>query len=203
MALMAAEELGVPPKACAPQVADTESVGYNDVTGGSRVTFATGMAVIQAALDIIAQMKQRAAATWGIDEELVDWQDGQAIPKPGVNADVKSLTLAQIAASSGRTGGPLLGRASLERTRAGPGFSHQHCDVRGRSGNRQGRRPALHGDPGCRQGDPSQLRRRSDAGRSGAGHRLGAQRGVHLRSNGVMRNASFLDYRMPVASTCR
>ena len=28
------------------------------------------------------------------------------------------------------------------------------------------------------QGDPSQLRRRADAGRQRAGHRLGAQRGV-------------------------
>ncbi len=92
MALMAAEELGVPYERVRVLVADTESAGYNNTTGGSRVTFATGMAVIQASRDIIAQCKQRAAATWGIEADLVDWQDGQAIPKPGVNADVKPLT---------------------------------------------------------------------------------------------------------------
>ena len=32
---------------CAPIVADTASVGYTHVTGGSRVTFATGMAVVE------------------------------------------------------------------------------------------------------------------------------------------------------------
>ena len=64
---------------------------------GSRTTFATGMAVIQACEDIIAQCKQRAALTWDLDEEQVDWVDGEAIPKPGVNADVKPLSLADIA----------------------------------------------------------------------------------------------------------
>ena len=61
----------------------------------------------------IAQCKQRAALTWDLDEEQVDWADGEAVPKPGVNADVKPLSLADIARSAGRTGGPLLGRASL------------------------------------------------------------------------------------------
>ena len=64
---------------------------------GSRTTFATGMAVIQACEDIIAQCKQRAALTWDLDEEQVDWVDGEAVPKPGVNADVKPLSLADIA----------------------------------------------------------------------------------------------------------
>ena len=64
---------------------------------GSRTTFATGMAVIQACEDIIAQCKQRAALTWDLDEEQVDWVDGEAVPKPGVNADAKPLSLADIA----------------------------------------------------------------------------------------------------------
>jgi CO/xanthine dehydrogenase Mo-binding subunit len=48
----------------------------------------------------------------------------------GVNADLKPLTLAQIAANSGLTGGPLLGRASLNARGAGPGFSINMADVR-------------------------------------------------------------------------
>lgn len=48
MALMAAETLGVPYDSVRSTVSDTASIGYNHVTGGSRVTFATGMAVVQA-----------------------------------------------------------------------------------------------------------------------------------------------------------
>ena len=42
MALMAAETLGVDYSQVRAIVADTASVGYTHVTGGSRVTFATG-----------------------------------------------------------------------------------------------------------------------------------------------------------------
>ena len=48
MALMAAEELGIDVHRITPVVADTESVGFTDVTEGSRATFATGMAVVNA-----------------------------------------------------------------------------------------------------------------------------------------------------------
>ena len=48
MALMAAETFGVDYEHVRAIVADTASVGYTHVTGGSRVTFATGMAVVDA-----------------------------------------------------------------------------------------------------------------------------------------------------------
>ena len=41
---MAAEELGIPYEKVRAIVADTSSLGYNDMTDGSRVTFSTGMA---------------------------------------------------------------------------------------------------------------------------------------------------------------
>ena len=72
MALMAAETLGVPYERIRIRVGDTDSTGYCATTGGSRTTFATGMAVIQACEDVIRQLKARAALTWGIDEEQVD-----------------------------------------------------------------------------------------------------------------------------------
>ena len=37
---------------------------YTDVTGGSRVCYATGMAVIRAAEDVREQLKARAATIW-------------------------------------------------------------------------------------------------------------------------------------------
>ena len=200
MALMAAEELGVPYEQIRVIVADTESAGYTNVTGGSRVTFATGMAVIEASRDIIAQLKQRAAATWGIEEDLVEWEGGQAVPKPGVNADVEPLSLADIAGNAGRTGGPLLGRASLNARGAGPGFSINIADVK------------VDRDTG--KVDVTSFTAIQDAGKAihpsyvEGQMQGGAAQGIGWALNeeyvydadGVLENAGFLDYRIPVAS---
>lgn len=200
MALMAAEELGVPYEKVRVLVADTESGGYSNGTGGSRVTFATGMAVIQASRDIIAQLKQRAAATWGIEEDLVDFVDGECVPKPGVNADVEPLSLADIAKNAARTGGPLLGRASLTARGAGPGFSVNLTDVRV--------------DPETGKVDVLGFTAIQDVGKaihpSYVEGQLqgGAVQGLGWALNeeyvyddaGILENAGFLDYRIPVAS---
>ena len=74
MALMAAETLGVPYERVRVQVADTDSTGYCATTGGSRVTFATGLAVVRACEDVIGQLRARAAATWDIDVDQVEWK---------------------------------------------------------------------------------------------------------------------------------
>src|SRR5262249_60531754 len=44
IAMMAAEVLGIPVEKVRPIVGDTSSIGFSFLTGGSRVTFATGMA---------------------------------------------------------------------------------------------------------------------------------------------------------------
>ena len=55
-----AEALGLRAEDVKPQVGDTDSVGYTDVTGGSRVTFATGWAAYEAGQDIKRQLIDRA-----------------------------------------------------------------------------------------------------------------------------------------------
>ena len=60
-----AEALGIRAEDVKPMVGDTDRVGYTDVTGGSRVTFATGWAAYEAAQDIKRQMIDRAAAHLG------------------------------------------------------------------------------------------------------------------------------------------
>jgi CO/xanthine dehydrogenase Mo-binding subunit len=200
MAIMSAETLGIPYEQIRVLVGDTESTGFSNVTGGSRTTFATGMAVIQACEDIITQCKSRAAATWGMDEDQVEWEDGQAIPAPGVNADVKPLTLADIAASAAKTGGPLLGRASLNAQGAGASFCVNIADVR--VDKETGKVEVLNftgiQDAG-RAIHPAYVEGQMQGGAAqGIGWALNEE--YLFDKNGVMENAGFLDYRIPVAS---
>ena len=200
MCLMAAETLGVPYEQIRIVIGDTESTGFSNVTGGSRTTFATGMAVIQACEDIIAQCKLRAAATWGVDEDQVEWEDGQAVPAPGVNADVKPLSLADIAGNAAKTGGPLLGRASLNAQRAGASFSVNMTDLR--VDQETGKVDVLSftaiQDAGTAI-HPAYVEGQMQGGAAqGLGWALNEE--YIYDENGVLENASFLDYRMPVAS---
>ena len=200
MALMAAETLGVPYEVVRAHVGDTEATGFCNVTGGSRTTFATGMAVIQACEDIIAQAKARAALTWDLDADQVDWVDGEAIPKPGVNADVNPLSLADIAANAGRTGGPLLGRASLNAQGAGASFSVNLMDVK--VDEETGKVDVLSftaiQDAG-KAIHPAYVEGQLQGGAAqGIGWALNEE--YIYDANGVMENPGFLDYRVPVAS---
>ena len=200
MCLMAAETLGVPYERVKTYVGDTESTGFCNLTGGSRTTFATGLAVVRACEDIIGQCKARVAATWGVDEDQVDWQDGRAVPAPGVNADVTPMSLADIAASAPKTGGPILGRASVNAQGAGASFSVNFTDLKV--------------DRETGKVDVLSFTAVQDAGRAihpayvegqmqgGAAQGLGwALNEEYIYDvDGVMENAGFLDYRMPVAS---
>ena len=76
IAMQAAEVLGIPAESVTPTVVDTDSVGYTDVTGGSRTAFATGYAAYNAAQDVKDQMIERAAKLWEVDVEEVEFSDG-------------------------------------------------------------------------------------------------------------------------------
>ena len=200
MALMAAETLGVPYERIRIRVGDTDSTGYCATTGGSRTTFATGMAVIQACEDVIGQLKARAALTWSIDEEQVDWSEGEARPAPGVNVDVEPLSIADLARNAARTGGPISGRAALNAQGPGPAFAVNLADVyvdreTGRTTVNsftaiQDAGTAIHPDyvEGQMQGGAAQ----------GIGWALNEE--YIYDTDGVLENPGFLDYRVPVAS---
>ncbi len=200
MALMAAETLGVPYEKVHVLVGDTESTGFCNVTGGSRTTFATGMAVIEASKKVIAELKQRAAATWNVDEDMVEWEDGQAVPRPGQNIDVQPLSLADIAGKAPRTGGPIGATASLNASGAGAGFSVNICDVEvdRETGYTRVLRFTCIQDAG-KAIHPSYVEGQMQGGAAqGLGWALNEE--YVYNADGVMENAGFLDYRIPVAS---
>ena len=161
MAIMAAETLGVDYNTVRAIVADTGSVGYTHVTGGSRVTFATGTAVVNATKTVIKELCKRAAMIWGVDEEGVIWEDGYAKP-----AGVQRRRLQAAVAEGDRGEGGGDGRADHrlgrgERRRPGARLRDAVLRCGGRSGNRQGRHPALRRGAGRRPGDPSRAMSRA------------------------------------------
>ena len=172
MAMITAEVLGLDVNDVRPLVADTDSIGYTDVTGGSRTTVATGLAVYEAAQDAVRQLKERAAKLWEKKPEEVEFSNGLFSSKSN---GVKPMSIKDIV--------PRLGahRRPDHRTRHGQcarrrsGLRHDLCRRRSRSGYRQSGDSARHHSPGRRQGSPSELRRGPDAGWHRAGHRLGAQ----------------------------
>jgi CO/xanthine dehydrogenase Mo-binding subunit len=200
LALMAAEELGVDYEKVRPVIADTASIGFNFVTGGSRVTFATGLAVVNSVRDMIRELKVRAAKIWNVDPDGVIWENGMAKPAGSNVGEFEPLTLAQLAAQAGKTGGPINGHAQLNVTGAGPGFGVHICDVKvdgdtgvvtvGRYTAAQDVGTAIH---------PSYVEGQLQGGAvQGIGWALNEE--YIYNKHGRLDNPGFLDYRMPVAS---
>ncbi len=200
LALMAAEELGIDYNKVRPIVADTASIGFNFVTGGSRVTFATGLAVINATRDAISQLKARAAKIWEVDVEGVVWEEGEARPSSTNVGKFEPLSLAKLAASASRTGGPINGHAQLNAQGAGPGFGVHIVDLKvdmdtgivtiDRYTAVQDVGTAIH---------PSYVEGQLQGGAvQGIGWALNEE--YIYDKQGRLQNPGFLDYRMPVAS---
>src|SRR6266699_2153115 len=129
MAMMVAEVLGVSFEKVRPVVGDTTSIGFSASTGGSRVTFAGGMAVTQAAEKVVVELKKRAAVIWDISPEAVEWKDGKVYPAGPNAGSFEPLSLAEIAGKSGRTGGPISAEVQINAQGQGPGFTTHICDV--------------------------------------------------------------------------
>ncbi len=200
MAIMAAETLGIDYDRVRPIVADTASIGFTGVTGGSRVTLATGLAVIEAAKKLIKDLRRRAALIWDVEVEGVVWEDGQARPASSNVGDFEPLSLKEIAAKKSLTGGPIGASASVNAGGVGPGFSTQVCDVevdpetgkvtilRWTAAQDVGR--AIH--PGYVEGQIQ------GGAVQGIGWALNEE--YIYDDQGRLENPGFLDYRMPVAS---
>ena len=204
MALMAAETLGIDYNQMRSIVADTASIGFTGVTGGSRVTFATGMAVIDASKKVVDELRARAALIWDVDVEGVVWEDGQAKPASSNVGDFPPLSLKEIGGQEGVDRRPDHRGGLGQCRRHGTRLLDPVLRCRGRSRDRQGDDPALCRRPGRRLRDPPLLCRGADPGRRGAGHRLGLERGVHLRSaraGSTMPGSSTTACRSP--PTCR
>ena len=200
MALMAAEELGIPYENVRVTIADTASLGYNEQSHGSRVTFASGMATIKAARDAKRQLCARAAAAWEIPEEAVEWKDGCAVPAGPNAGKFDPMPIAEITARMGKTGGPISGHYEVTAEGAGVSFAVHLVDseVDPETGKTAITRYTVIQDAG-RAVHPAYVEGQYQGGAAqGIGWALNEE--YIYGDDGRLQNDGFLDYRIPVAS---
>ncbi len=200
MGQMAAEELGIGYDKVRTIVADTASLGYNDISEGSRVTFSTGLATIQAARDAIGKLCGRAAQTWGISPDAVVWEDGYARPAGANAGEFPPLSLAEIAETAAKTGGPIAGHCEVNAAGAGVSFATHLVDaeVDPETGRAKILRYTVVQDAG-KAIHPSYVEGQYQGGAvQGVGWALNEE--YIYGEDGRLQNPSFLDYRIPVAS---
>jgi CO/xanthine dehydrogenase Mo-binding subunit len=192
IAMQLAETLGIRAEDVRPSVVDTDSVGYTDVTGGSRVTYATGWAAYEAGLDIRRQMTERAALLWETDPQQIRYEAG-CLHGP----DGQTMTFAELAAKLNKTGGPVVGRGTSDHDEPGGAFATHVVDVEvdPETGKVDVVRYTASQDAGTAI-HPSYVEGQMQGGvAQGVGWALHEE--YWYDTTGTMRNASLLDYRMP------
>ncbi|MGV3605811.1 MAG: xanthine dehydrogenase family protein molybdopterin-binding subunit [Planctomycetaceae bacterium] len=191
IAMQLAETLGIRAEDVKPQVGDTDTAGYTDVTGGSRTTFATGLAAYKLGLDIQAKMAKRASILWNCPAEEVQVQDGV------YKHNGHQLTFKQLAEKLPETGDPVVGSAAVSPEGSTNGFGTHICDVEvdPETGKVTVLRYTAVQDAG-KAIHPSYVEGQMQGGSvQGIGWALNEE--YFYDDQDKMRNASFLDYRMP------
>jgi CO/xanthine dehydrogenase Mo-binding subunit len=108
LAMMVAEELGVPLDSITMTLGDTEAAPFDLGTLGNRVTYIQGNAVRKAAQEVRQLLMSAASKLLGLPEEELVMADGAVT---AIGDPEKRLTLAQIAAGSiFALGQPIIGR---------------------------------------------------------------------------------------------
>ena len=196
MAMHLAEVLGIPVTDVKPAVVDTDSIGYSSGAGGSGVTFKMGTACYLAAQDIKRQVIERAARIWEVDPGDVEYDGG--LIRHRRDSELQTSFKALAPRLNG-TGGPIVGRATVNPGGVGNAFGLHVVDVEV--------------DPETGKVDILRFTAFQDAGKAihpgyvegqvqggavqGIGWALNEEYWVN--DQGQMMNSSFLDYRMPTS----
>ncbi len=199
VAMQAAEVLGIRAEDVRPTVADTDSVGYTDVTGGSRVAYATGWAAHDAAQDVKRQMIERASQIWDIDAASIEMEKG--VIRSTTDSELR-MTFKELAAELASTGGTIIGSGSIDGGGMGAGggsFAGNIVDVEvdPDTGKVTVLRFTCVQDAG-KAIHPSYVEGQMQGG-SVQGIGWGLNEEYFMRGNGEMANSSLLDYRMPTS----
>ena len=196
MAMHVAEVLQIPVEDVRPAIADTDSIGYSSGAGGSGVTFKMGRACYEAAVDARAQLIERAARIWDVSPDDVEYDNATLRHKQDPEL---SIGFAQLAAQLNGTGGPIVGRATVNPGGVGNAFALHVVDVEvdAETGKVEILRFTALQDAG-KAIHPSYVEGQIQGGAvQGIGWALNEE--YYFGDDGSMQNSTFLDYRMPTS----
>jgi len=196
ISMQAAEILGIPAEDIHPSIVDTDSIGFTFGTGGSRTTFATGYAAIEAARDVKQQMIERAGLIWGVDADSLQMEKGVISSKSDSEL---SMTFKELAEQMLDTGGAITGRGSVNPAGVGAAFAGLIVDIHAdpETGKVQILRATIAQDAG-KAIHPSYVEGQLQGG-TAQGIGWGLNEEFFMTDDGRMANSTFLDYRMPTA----
>ncbi len=196
VAMQAAERLSIPLQEIHANVGDTDSIGYTATSGGSRTTFATGLAAIQAADELLRRMGERAALIWGMEPSTVRYGDGAFSTTAEAS---RRLTFREVAAKVLSTGGPIFVTANLDPKGVGSVMAAHLVDleVDPDTGKVNILRYTAVQDVGTAIHPAHTEGQIQGAVVQGIGRAL--SEGYQYDERGHLLNKSFLDYRMPTA----
>ena len=200
LAMVAADELGVPYDKVRPIIGDTGSLGFNFLTGGSRSAFSGSMAIVEAAKQIKTELCARACKLWDLKPDQVEFSGGQVKALGAAAEKFKPMSIADFAKVAGKTGGPIGGYGRINAQGAGPSLGTHLVDleVDPETGRVTILRYTVAQDAG-RAIHPSYVEGQFQGGAvQGIGWALNEE--YIYGDDGKLQNAGFLDYRMPVAS---
>jgi CO/xanthine dehydrogenase Mo-binding subunit len=193
IAMQFAEAFGIAYERVRPQVVDTDTVGYNDVTGGSRVTFGTGYAAYALAKQMQREIAAKLAAIWEAEPESVTVEGDR------YSAGDKSVNLVEAANLISEQGQQVVTSVTATPHNRSGAFATHIVDVEVdvETGKVEILRYTAVQDVG-KAIHPSYVEGQMQGGvAQGIGWALNEE--YIYDENGSLRNASLLDYRMPTA----
>lgn len=196
-AQVTAEVLGIEPGEINVHTVDTENIPNTGNSAGSRMTRSLSEAVYKAGSSILQQMKEKMAVRLGVDVEFVEYNDGYFYARD--NQDSK-VSFKDAGAAVTQNGSNVVATASNNpgmRPANGYSLSLADVEVDPDTGKTQLLNFTLFQDVG-RAVNPTQVESQMQGGAvQGLGWALSEE--YVFDDQGLMRNASFLDYRMPTA----
>ena len=196
MAMHVAEVLGISVTDVRPAIVDTDSIGYSSGAGGSGVTFKMGRACYEAAQDAKRQLVERAAKIWDVSPDDVEYDDATLRHRQDTEL---SMSFADLAPRLNGTGGPIVGRATVNPGGVGNAFGLHIVDVEvdAETGKVEILRYTAIQDAG-KAIHPSYVEGQIQGGAvQGIGWALNEE--YYFSDDGTMENSTFLDYRMPTS----
>jgi CO/xanthine dehydrogenase Mo-binding subunit len=195
MAQVVAEEFGLPLSDVHIHTGDSKSVGYSDPAAGSRVARTTTAALVEASADALGQLRTRAAEKLQCAPADLDYVRGRFVARKGRGT---AITLAELMQAT-LADGAIIGRGVSTKLPLGVEIGAHVCDVEvdTDTGLVTILRYTAFQDVG-RALNPTAVEGQIEGSVvQGIGWAL--MEGYDYGSDGRLRNASLLDYRMPTA----